>query len=83
MKIPKQSPLKQIRKQCRECCGGSTKSIRFCSDCTCPLWYLRFGMFPKTYIRENGKRAEQLFDPDSFKSCAEFNPDKLELENKL
>ncbi len=83
MKIPRQSPLKQIRKQCRECSGDSTKSIRFCSDCTCPLWYLRFGKFPKTYVREMGKSAEQLFDPNNFKSEAIFGQDKLESENKL
>ncbi len=83
MKIPKQSPLKQIRKQCSECCGGSAKSIRFCSDCTCPLWYLRFGKFPKTYIRELGKSAEQLFDHKNFKKDAIFCPDKDESSWKL
>ncbi len=52
MKIPQQSPLKQIRKQCLECCGGSIKRIRFCHSVDCSLWFLRQGMFPRTYINK-------------------------------
>lgn len=76
MKIPRQSPLKQIRKQCIDCCYGSTKTIRFCASLDCPLWYLRFGKFPKTVIRENGKKFEQLFDKENFKKGAKFSPEK-------
>lgn len=76
MKIPKQSPLKQIRKQCLECCCGSVKTIRFCHSIDCPLWYLRFGKFPKTVLREHGRKSEQLFDKDNFKNGAKFLPDK-------
>ena len=83
MKNPKQSPLKQIRKQCRECCGDSTKSIRFCHTVDCPLWYLRFGMRPKSVIRLNGKKAEWLFDKDNFKKGAIFCPDEEESTWKL
>jgi hypothetical protein len=50
--------------------------IRFCSGTECPLWYLRFGRFPKTVIRENGGRYEQLFDKLNFKRAAKFCPDK-------
>ena len=75
MKIPRQSPLKQIRKQCLECCCGSVKTIRFCHSTDCPLWYLRFGKFPKTVLREQGRKYEQLFDKDNFKNGAKFLPD--------
>jgi len=76
MNIPKQSPLKQIRRQCLECCCGSTKTIRFCASVDCPLWYLRFGKYPKTVIREHGKKFEQLFDKENFKIGAKFCPEK-------
>lgn len=75
MKIPKQSPLKQIRKQCLDCCCGSVKTIRFCHSIDCPLWYLRFGKFPKTVLREQGRKSEQLFNKDNFKNGAKFHPD--------
>lgn len=67
MKVPRLSPLKQIRKFCLECCGGSPKSVKLCSSVDCSLWYLRFGKFPKTVIRENGKKYERFFDKDRFK----------------
>lgn len=83
MKIPRQSPLKQIRKQCLECLGGGVKSIRFCHYTDCPLWYLRFGKFPKTVIREHGKKIEQLFDKENFKIGAKFCPNKEVSSYKL
>lgn len=76
MKIPKQSPLKQIRKQCLKCCGGGVKSVRFCHSIDCSLWYLRFGKFPKTAIREYGKKFEQLFNKENFKKDTRFSPEK-------
>mgnify|MGYP001026170220 CR=1 FL=1 len=76
MKIPKQSPLKQIRKQCLDCCGSSVKTARFCHSVDCPLWLFRFGKFPKTIIREYGKKFEQLFYKGNFKKGARFSPDK-------
>lgn len=75
MKIPRLSPLKQIRKHCLDCMGDSIKSVRFCHDTNCPFWYLRFGKRPKTFIRENGKNYEQLFDRDNFKKGGKFSPD--------
>ena len=83
MKIPRKSPLKQIRKHCLYCCYGSYKTIRFCATLDCPLWYLRFGRFPKTVIREKGKIFEQLFDKENFKIGAKFCPDKVISEYKL
>jgi hypothetical protein len=76
MNFPKQSPLKQIRKQCLECCGGSVKSVRFCHSTDCPLWHLRFGKFPKTVIREQGKKFEQIFNKENFKINSKFCPEK-------
>ncbi len=83
MKIPRQLPLKQIRKQCLACCGGSTKTTRFCASIECPLWYLRFGRFPKTVIKTKGKEWEQLFDKENFKIGAKFSPDIEVEEYKL
>jgi len=83
MRVPKQSPLKQIRKQCLECCGGSTKTVRFCHSVDCPLWYFRFGKFPKTFLRENGRKYAALFDSDNFKNGAEFSPEKEISEYKI
>ena len=83
MKIPKQSPLKQIRKFCVVCCGGYLKSVRFCCDTECALWYLRFGRFPRTYVNENGKKTEQLLNPKNFEIGGTFSPDKAESDYKL
>ena len=83
MKIPRQLPLKQIRKQCLDCCGGSTKTTRFCASTQCPFWYLRFGRFPKTVIKTKGKEWEQLFDKENFKIRAKFSPDIEVEEYKL
>jgi len=74
MNFPKQSPLKQIRKFCLDCVCGQKKMIRFCCATNCPLWYLRFGKFPKTLITEEGDRVAQLFNPANFKVGAKFDP---------
>lgn len=83
MKISKQHPLKLIRKYCLDCCCGSIKTIRFCHSIDCPLWYLRFGRFPKTIIKLNGKRWERLFDTENFKKGKKFCSDKYVDESKL
>lgn len=36
-------PLKQIRKFCLECVGGSAPEVASCTGVNCPLWDLRFG----------------------------------------
>ena len=83
MTILKQSPLKQIRKQCLDCCSGSVKTVRFCHSTDCPLWYLRYGKFPKTIIKAKGKDWEQLFDKENFKKGSKFSPEKEVEEYKL
>lgn len=76
MRIPKQSPLKQVRKFCLQCCGGNRANVLFCYDTKCPLWYFRLGMSPKRAINQNGKRYEQIFNPENFNIGAKFSPDK-------
>jgi hypothetical protein len=76
MNIPRQSPLRQIRNLCMDCCGGSVKSVRFCHATECPLWHLRFGKYPKTVIREQGTKAEALFDRANFAMGGRFSPDR-------
>ncbi len=83
MKIPRLLPLKQVRKQCLDCCCGSVKTIRFCAATECPLWYLRFGKYPNTIVRIKGHKWEQLFDKEKFKEGRKFSPDKEVSEYKL
>ena len=83
MTIPKQSPLKQIRKQCLDCCCCSVKTVRFFHSTDCPLCYLRFGKFPTTVIKAKGKEWKQLFDKENFKKGSKFSPEKEVEEYKL
>jgi hypothetical protein len=76
MKMSRLSPLKLIRNQCLECCGGSVKSVRYCSGVDCPLWYLRFGKSPKRVIRELGEQAEALYEKSNFVARGKFSPDE-------
>jgi len=76
MKIPRQLPLKQIRKNCIDCCCGQVKAIRFCSSTECQLWCLRFGKFPRTVLKAQGKEWEQLFDKGNFEKGGKFSPEK-------
>jgi len=76
LKIPRLSPMKQIRKFCIYCCGGYRKSVLFCSDTECPLWYLRLGTKPQSVINRNGKKYVDVFNPENFKEGAKFCPHK-------
>jgi len=67
MKIPKQIMSKQIRLKCLDCCGNERDEVKFCSAIECDLWYLRFGTYPKTYIKAHGYNSKILFDKDAFK----------------
>ena len=72
----KTTPMKAIRSKCLNCCGGRSKSVKYCpSDGihgdACPLWYFRFGSKPKKAIETHGKQlltprlmpeAEELLD---------------------
>ncbi len=37
------SPIKAIRANCLDCCGGSEGEVRKCVVTACPLWPLRMG----------------------------------------
>jgi hypothetical protein len=69
----KQNPYKKIKKHCLDCCGHSTKTVKFCPSINCNLWYLRFGMQAKQYVKENGEKYKELFDTDNFKGNGIFS----------
>lgn len=52
--MAKISPLKAIRKQCLECCGGSAKEVKLCTVPNCSLYPFRFGKNPNRRGRRGG-----------------------------
>jgi hypothetical protein len=76
MDIPRQFPLKSIRKNCLECIGNQYSLVKFCHLTYCPLWFLRFGKMPQTIIKKGGTEWEALFDPENFQEGGKFGPDK-------
>jgi hypothetical protein len=40
------SPLKAIRANCIDCCGGSSAEVKLCECTNCPLHSFRFGKNP-------------------------------------
>lgn len=40
------NPIKVIRRNCLECCGGSSKLVETCPSSTCPLFAFRLGFNP-------------------------------------
>jgi len=74
--LPRPSPIKQARKFCLRCCCGNLKTIRFCCDLDCPLWFLRFGTYPTIYVKQKGKDNAKLFDKDNFKAGSRYDPAK-------
>ena len=75
-KLPRPSPLRQIRKFCIDCCGKSTKTLQFCCSLDCPLWHLRFGKFPATYINQRSNKHAGLFNRNNFKSGKKYDPEQ-------
>lgn len=45
-KNKKSTPLRAIRQQCLDCCGGSAKEVKNCTGKECSLYYYRFGRNP-------------------------------------
>jgi len=41
------SPIKAIRANCIDCCGGQLKEVRECPAVDCPLYPFRMGTNPK------------------------------------
>ena len=56
------TPIKAIRKKCRECYAGSLKGIRICDSVDCPLFPYRMGRRPtedeKRSLEESLKETE-------------------------
>jgi hypothetical protein len=48
--------LRQVRRFCVECAGGSYRAVRECTNEVCPLWPIRFGLHPRT-ARKPGLRV--------------------------
>ena len=65
MRIPTLSGIRQIRRKCLDC-SETIHEVAFCLVTDCPLWYLRFGTYPRTYIKNNGKKSRILFNPEAF-----------------
>lgn len=40
------TPMKAIRANCLDCCGGSPKEVRLCPSAKCPLYPYRLGHRP-------------------------------------
>jgi hypothetical protein len=54
-------PLRAVRRQCLDCCGGERKAVTWCTcdglrSSKCELWLFRFGMNPQTFARRFGRR---------------------------
>jgi hypothetical protein len=74
------SPMKAIRATCLDCCGGSPKSVTWCTldglhSTRCGLWPFRFGMRPETFAERFGPA---LVTP-SMMPPANVNEDSLPL----
>jgi hypothetical protein len=76
IRLPKASPLKQIRKCCLDCTGGSPKEVRYCTCTDCALWPFRFGRRPSSVIRAEGSESAQYFDKRNFEEGGRFDPTK-------
>ena len=75
LKIPTQSPLVQIRRNCIECCGDNHRAVQFCFSTDCKMWFLRFGKLPKAVVREKGEDWMRLFDVTNFDIGKRYDPD--------
>jgi hypothetical protein len=53
---PTRSPLKAIRRFCKDCTCGSSASVESCSDRGCALHPFRFGCSPST-AKKRGKEV--------------------------
>lgn len=51
------NPLKAIRAKCLECCGGSPKEVRLCSDTNCALHPFRKGQNPFPRRKKSSRKS--------------------------
>lgn len=68
--------FKRVRLNCLECCGGSTKEVKFCPCADCHLWPMRFGCSPAAAVRRLGPDGKALLDESNFREGSTFGPDK-------
>ena len=54
--MKKLTPIKAIRKHCKDCSGNSTKEVANCLISNCSLYPYRMGMRPRTYEKRLAKR---------------------------
>jgi hypothetical protein len=45
------TPLRAVRQECLDCCGGSANEVRLCVSKSCPLWPFRFGRRPTAELK--------------------------------
>jgi len=67
--------LRQIRKNCVECAGGSTDEAKYCSALDCLLWPYRFGRTPGSMRRKEEGKA--LLNKANFAEGGRFDPEKM------
>jgi len=68
------TPLRAIRENCLECCGGGHKVVKYCT-CDginggwCPFWPYRFGMRPETAGKVHGR---EFIEPKSMPTASDL-----------
>jgi hypothetical protein len=71
------SPLKAIKKKCKEeCCVFDKKSWIDCTITQCPLWIYRFGKLPK-------KSTHKVLNESTKKGYSEPTPQPKESQELL
>ncbi len=53
--------LGNIKRHCKQCCGGSMKEVELCPVTGCILWPFRFGRSPDV-SRHDGKQVDPPLD---------------------
>jgi len=66
MRVTKTSPIKQIRKYCLSCCGGSRREVRNCPCLDCELWSLRLGKRQRLVLRQDEQAFKQSTERENF-----------------
>jgi hypothetical protein len=55
------TPLRAVRQECLDCCGGSANEVRLCVSKSCPSWPFRFGRRPTAELK--AEVADVLLHP--------------------
>ena len=62
------NPVKVIREQCLDCCGGSSHEVALCPCSSCSLYPFRFGKNPYRKKRELSEAQRAALFTRSFKN---------------